>query len=54
MNAAKYLRLQQCLTEILINVEQYYLTISTSHTDLIISDSLNALYTLSTNVLGKD
>lgn len=54
MNGAEDLSFQQGLAEILINMEEDDLTITTSNTNLIIGYCDYALDALSTDVLGKN
>ena len=42
------------MTEVLVYMEQNDLSITTTDTDFIISNCLNAFYSLSTNILGED
>ena len=54
MNASKQLGLKQGLAELLIHMEEDDLSVTSSNADFISSDCLNALDTLSADILGKD
>jgi len=54
LDASIELGLKKRLAEVLINVEQDYLPVSSAYTDLVMCDSLNALDSLGTHRLTED
>jgi hypothetical protein len=54
MDASENLCLKQCLTEVLVNVEQHNLSISTSNANLVVSYSLDTLNALSADILSEN
>ena len=54
LDASVQLALEQGLAEVLVDMEEHYLPVSTSYTDLVVCNRCNLLDTLRTHRLRED